>query len=303
MNTENKSSFLCTLSILGGVALFSTIEIAGKLISNKAVIEPFTMVFIRFFVAGVALLALSLPPYLRKHKLDAGDFWVFMLNGFVGIAASITLFHAAIGMFSNASSSAVVFSANALFTVVLARFINKEALSTRKCIAVGLGVLGISMFIFEKGAPQRGTIFGICTMCLSALFFGVSVCITRRVVKKYGAMLFMGASSLLGAFMTLPLALYFMPDNSIAEIRKAFPEMCYMVFVGTTLSYVLYYYGLSGLSAFKASMAFFLKPVLACILAYFYAGEVMNAWTIGGTVLIVLAMCMTLNVKKTAPSQ
>lgn len=284
------------IALLLGIALFSTVEIAGKVISQKARIEPFTMVFVRFFVTGVVLVALSLPGYLRKNKLTGADFLIFFLNGFIGIAASITLFHAAIGMFENASSSAVVFSANALFTTVLARYINSESLSLRKWIAVFLGLCGISLFIFEKGTPNMGTLYGIGTMCLSALFFGMSVCITRRVVKKYGAMLFMGASSLIGSLITLPLALYYMPDNSIAEIRKVLPEMAYMVLAGTTLAYWLYYYGLSGITAFKASMAFFMKPVLSCIFAWLYLGNVMNVWTICGTAVILVSMCMTLNV-------
>jgi hypothetical protein len=47
-------------------------------------------------------------------------------------------------------------------------------------------------------------------------------------------------------------------------------------------------------------MAFFLKPVLACIFAQIAREtgllrheKMMNAWTISGTVLIFIAMCLT----------
>lgn len=307
--SSEKSSLLCMIALIFGIGLFSTVEITGKVVSSHANIEPFTMVFVRFFVTGIVLLILSLPKYLSNKKLGLKDIGIFALNGIIGIAASITLFHMAIGMFENASSSAVVFSANALFTTILARFINKEKLTVQKCIAVFIGLCGISLFIFEKGTPQLSTLKAIGVMCSSALLFGISVCITRRVVKNYGAMLFMGASSLIGALVTFPImivaamaaenigiteALRMTTVEQWHEIIKALPSMSYMVFIGTALAYWLYYVGISGVSAFKASMAFFLKPGLACIFAWFYLHNVMNAWTICGTVLLFCAMLMTL---------
>ena len=291
---DKKSSILCVVALLLGIALFSTVEIAGKVIGNIAKIESFVMVFVRFFVTGIGLVAVSLPGYLKHDKLTRRDWGIFLLNGFIGIAASITLFHMGIDMFKNASSAAVVFSANALFTVVMARFINHEKLTLVKCLAVLLGLVGISLFIFEKGQPDVQVLGSIGVMCCSAFLFGVSVCITRKVVKKYGAMLFMGMSSLIGSIITLPIALLTMNDGVMARLDATFWPMCYMVLVGTTLGYFLYYYGLSGVSASKASIAFFLKPVLACIFAWIYRKEGMNAWTITGTVIIVLAMSLTL---------
>lgn len=135
-------------------------------------------------------------------------------------------------------------------------------------------------------------------MCGAALLFAASVCVTKRVVKKYGTMFFMGMSSLFGALITLPFAFWVNGGLQIDAIQQAFLPMCYMVLVGTMLGYLFYYYGLSGVSAFKASMAFFMKPGLACIFAWLYLGNKMNAWTISGTVIIFLAMLLTLNSKK-----
>ncbi len=291
---DKKSSILCVVALLLGIALFSTVEIAGKVIGNIAKIESFVMVFVRFFVTGIVLVAVSLPGYLKHDRLTRRDWGVFLLNGFIGIAASITLFHMGIDMFKNASSAAVVFSANALFTVVMARFINHEKLTLVKCLAVLLGLVGISLFIFEKGQPDVQVLGSIGVMCCSAFLFGVSVCITRKVVKKYGAMLFMGMSSLIGSIITLPLALLTMNEGVMERLHATFWPMCYMVLIGTTLAYFLYYYGLSGVSASKASIAFFLKPVLACIFARIYLHNVMNVWTITGTIIIVFAMSLTL---------
>ena len=291
-------SFFCGLSLFLGIALFSTVEIAGKVIASHATVSPLPMVFARFFVTGIILAVLGFPGYIAKNKLTWNDIGIFALNGFLGIFGALYLFHKGIDMFENASSSAVVFSANALFTCVLAKFINKEELTSRKILAVIIGLIGISCFIFEKGKPNLDTFLAILTMCGAALLFAASVCVTKRVVKKYGTMFFMGMSSLFGSLITLPFAFWINGGLQIDAIQQAFLPMCYMVLVGTMLGYLFYYYGLSGVSAFKASMAFFMKPGLACIFAWLYLGNKMNAWTISGTVIIFLAMLLTLNSKK-----
>ncbi len=289
---------MCTISLVLAIALFSTVEIAGKVISSHASIAPLPMVFMRFFVTGIILTALGLPGYLRNNKFGIRDAGVFLLNGFLGIFSCLYLFHLGIDMFDKASSAAVVFSSNAMFTCVLAKFINGENLTVRKIAAVFVALVGISCFIFEKGSPDMHTFYSLLVMCGAAFLFASSVCITKKYVSKYGSMLFMGLTSVFGSLITLPFAIIVNGGLQLDGMMKALPSMSYMVLIGTTLAYLLYYYGLSGASAFKASMAFFLKPCLACIFAWIYLKNSMNAWTITGTVIIVLAMCLTLNLKK-----
>ena len=183
---KEKGSFGAILSLLIGITLFSTIEIASKLIGSKANVEPFMMVFLRFFPTGVLLTACFLPGWLKKNRLGLGDFGIWLLNGILGIFASLILYHLAIGMFAKASSAAVVFSANALFTVVFARFINGETMTLRKWFAMLLGVVGVGFFVCEKGTPDKGALQAILVMSASAALFALSVCFTKRVVRRYG---------------------------------------------------------------------------------------------------------------------
>ena len=68
---EKRSSVLCVIALLLGIALFSTVEIAGKEISNIAKIESFVMVFVRFFVTvgtvNVTLLAAEAGTYMTLN--------------------------------------------------------------------------------------------------------------------------------------------------------------------------------------------------------------------------------------------
>ena len=173
--------------------------------------------------------------------------------------------------------------------------INSVTQHSNKVLAVLIGVAGIACFVCENGAPSRGAFKALLVMASSALWFAVSVCYTRRVVARYGAVLFMGMSSIFGALLIFPVAFTRVaPAYAIQQIGIAFWPMCYMVFIGTMLAYALYYYGLAGSSTFAASMAFFLKPVLACLLARWYLGNRMNVWTLSGTAIILVAVALAL---------
>ncbi|GEM_PF-495994 len=293
---KNNTALGILLSVLG-IAVFSTIELNCKWLARYLVgaganeINGFMLCFQRFFWTGLILIALFYPAYVKKGRhLTWRDMGVFLLNGSICVTISISFYQFAVSIFENASSAAVVFSSNALFTIFFARFINGEPWTLRKWLAVAIGMLGIACFIFEKGTPTMSTLGAILLMWASALTFACSVCITRRVVANYGAGLLMGFSSLFGSLLVLPIALCFSGNEVWNSCLVGWKPLSILILVGTTLGYYLYYSSMKYISAYLASMSFLLKPVLACLMAVIIAGEKMNAWTICGTIIIVSSL-------------
>lgn len=291
------------LLLLLGITLFSTIELCQKFIVSQCGqhIDPYIMVFLRFTVTGILLLAIGLPLLKRRGKCTHLSDWLnFAINGVVGITVCLSLFHYGIDLFTNASSAAVVFSANAVFVVILARFINHEPWTLGKWVAMLIGLTGISFFVCEKGAPDAETLKALAIMSLSALLFAFSVCFTKRTVARCGAMVFMGGSSIIGGLLALPVFIMLSSKTfaqALEPVSQALPSLAYLAVVATAFAYWVYYLGLSKTSAFHASMAFMLKPVLACLLAQVSVAtgliaseKPMNAWTYAGATLIVIAM-------------
>jgi len=286
-----------TLALLGAIVLFSTVEIASKAIQANcgARLDPFLLVFIRFFVTGLCLLALGLPAARRQGLVLSGrDYATLCLNGAIGVGLSISLFHAAILVFRNASSSAVVFSANPVFVALLAPLINREALTRRKAAAVLLGGTGVFCFAFESGQLESAALKALLVMLGSAFLFALSVCLSRRIIPRYGPLLTMGYSALFGSLMVLPLGLWHSAVPILPELAKAVLPVAYLVLAGTAVGYGLYYYGLARTTAYRASVTFFLKPVLATALAVVVRHEQLNAYTIGGTGLVLAGLCLAL---------
>ncbi|MEA1970929.1 MAG: DMT family transporter [Thermodesulfobacteriota bacterium] len=292
-SSMTKDEILGIISLIGGVGLFSTVEVVSKSIGWR--VDPVVLTFIRFFITGVVLLIISIPLLrLRLKPLGLKDYGIFCLNGFIGITLAIPIFHIAILTMGKASSSAVVFCVNPVFVIMLARFINGEAWSVRKWVAVVFGVSGVSFFAYESGVLTMGSVSGLGLMLLAAFFFALSICISRRVIAGYGAILLMGFSALAGSLMLLPLVLFRLQISDIHVLSEAWIPVLFLSLAGTALAYVLYYFGLMNTSAQKGALAFFLKPVLASLLAVIFLGETINMYMLLGTALILSGLFLGL---------
>ena len=278
------------VSLLCGIFLFSTIEVASKKIGGR--IDPTFLTFIRFFITGIVLLIASIPILRKREKsLTKKDYGIFIINGFFGIALAISLFHYAINAFANASSAAVVFCANPVFVVLFAPLINKTKFAMSSLMVVLCGLVGISFFVMEGGSFQTSSLIATAIMLASAALFGISICITKKFVSNYGALVFMGFSALFGSLFLLPIVFVIGPAECWQSFTPHWISIMYVVLFGTTAAYFLYYYGLSKTSLVSGSMTFFLKPIIATILALiFLPNETINIFTIVGTIFILSAV-------------
>ena len=131
-------------------------------------------------------------------------------------------------------------------------------------------------------------------MLVSGLFFALSICIAKRVVARYGAMVLMGFSSLFGSLVLLPLALARTWGTGLESLAAAWVPVLYVALAGTALAYFLYYFGLVNTPVQLGSMTFFLKPVLASLLAVLIIGEKVNAFMVTGTGLILAGLVLVI---------
>lgn len=289
----SRDELLGIISLVCGVGLFSTVEVTGKFIGTR--IDPIVLTFIRFFLTGIVLIILSIPILrLRINPLGLKDYGIFCLNGFIGITLAISIFHIALLVFEKAASSAVVFSVNPVFVMIIARFVNNEPWRFRNWISAIVGAVGVSCFAWESGRLSLGSLNGLGLMILSASLFALSVCIAKRFMALYGAVLLMGFSALFGSLMLLPIIFIRLPLHGFSGLSEAWLPVLYISLAGTALAYGLYYFGLMNTSANKGSMAFFLKPVLASLFAVIFLDETINTYMIVGTCLILSALFFVL---------
>lgn len=270
--------------ILMSAFAFSTMEIVSKTIINQ--INPFQMNFIRFMIGGVCLLPFAIAElYRRKIRLHLRDFLFFGLTGIIGISISMSFFQSAI-IYSKASVVAIIFSSTPIFTLCFARVILKEKLSFMKFISVVVSLFGI-VLIFNPFKEQQD-ILGILLALAAAISFSLYSVIGKLRLMYYGGLVLNCFSFLIGGGV-LCVGIMLLRIPVLAGInRSTIPALLYLSFIVTGVGYITYFAAMKHTSVAITSSVFFIKPILAPILAFFILKESLSINTLLGIVCILI---------------
>lgn len=283
------------LCLLAGIGLFSTIEVASKLMQTGGGIAgrfPFWLAALRFMIAGCVLLFPAQSSLRRRNiRLGGRDVLVLVSIGLLGVTLMSSLYHLSI-TFLPANVAALVFSCNPVFVVLLAALVLKERITVRKLTAAALCLLGIALLAVGQTAPRSAT--GLLLMLAALSVFALYTVAFKKLLPTYGALPLTAFGGLSGGVCILPLALLAegmpLPDYGVAD----WVGIAWLSLAGTALAYFLFVYGMGHVEAGLGSMVFFLKPFLAALLARIVLGEVLTAGMIGGGVLILGGMSVAL---------
>lgn len=272
------------LSIFITILLFSSIEVFSKMLTGH--IDPYFIAFLRFFVSGVILILIDLK---RMWLVTKKDLAVMALLGVVGITIALGSFHLAItGL--EASTAAVIFSMNPIFSSLFATFFLKEHINKNKVLGILVGFCGVYLVIFGFSTPEWGNIKNILLMFIAAVGFGLYIAASKPYVKRYGTFFTTGFIFISGA---LPYLL-FINNYTIGNFSQSLPIITYLSLITTGLAYTLYFYGLKRVPVLVGSSMFYLKPVFATILAILLLGESPSVHFYIGVGIILSGMALTM---------
>lgn len=295
------------MALLAGIFLFSTIEVASKLMQigggGTAGRYPFWLASFRFVLAGLVLFGPAVHDLRRRQQsFSLKDAASLIGLGVLGVTVMSSLFHLAI-TFLPANIAALIFSCNPVFVVLFAPLVLPEKITARKLTAVGLCLGGIGLLAGDQG--DHVSAVGVLLMLAAIIIFAVYTVFFKKVTPRYGALSVTAFAGLSGGLLILPIALaiegFPIPSYTPAD----WAGIVYLALFGTAFGYFFYIYGLGHVEAGAGSMAFFLKPFLAAVLAAAVLGEHLSAVEVGGGVLILSGMATALlhRSSKKAPSK
>ncbi len=274
------------LALFAGIVLFSTIEVASKLMQTGGGIAgryPFWMASLRFIIAGLVLLIPSVLA-LRGKSFSGKDAAALAGLGLLGVTLMSSLYHLSITCLP-ANVAALVFSCNPVFVVLFAPLILSEKLTARKLAAAALCLTGIG--VLAHGRAAGVSLLGLILMLAAIIIFALYTVLFKKMTPRYGALPITGFAGLIGGLCILPLAFITegMPLATYGTVDWV--SMAYLSLIGTALGYFLFIYGIGHVEAGVGSMAFFLKPFLAALFAWMVLGEALTApMFIGGAFIL-----------------
>lgn len=277
--------------------LFGTMEVACKIAGNG--LDPFQLTFIRFAIGGLILLPFAIRDLRKNHiVLTAKDFVILAFTGLLGVTISMVLFQIAV-VDSNASTVSVLICVNPFFTMIFAHMFTDEKMTKIKGLVLFIAIVGI-LFMMRPWDIQAGnSAFGMIMMLLSALFFGAYTVVGKVSVKKMGPFAQTSISFIAGSILLLVIIL-FMGKPVIAGVADNIPIVLYAGIVVTGIGYFCYFKGIELSDASTGSIAFFLKPAIAPVIAVIILGESVMWNTVVGIILILTASFINMTASKKA---
>jgi drug/metabolite transporter (DMT)-like permease len=244
-------------------ALFSTLEVAGKLLSPG--INPYVTTVDRFLIGALFLAPFALRN--RPRGLGWRDYLRLTAPGVLNVSISMVLLQIAV-YHGKASLVALLISCNPLFVAIFAPMILKEKLDWPQLTGLTVGLTGLGLIIYAAGgftAHGANTLTVVFALSAAAIFGFYSV-ICRPLVKRYGNLYFNFVSFLAGS---LVLAIYCRIVGIGLPLPACTTDWLLLLYMGalvTGLNYYLFFLGQSRVPTLAASLILFLKPAMAVLL-------------------------------------
>ncbi len=284
------------LMVGGAIAFFSTIEVVSKYLQAgegaAGRVGALQVAALRFMFGAAFLLPVLLirrqAKYLVEGMRHAG--LPFLLLGALGVFLTFYLLHEGIDS-TSASSAAVIFSMNPVFTVLIASFALRERLGRLGWCGVLLGLAGafvaVTGFRFS-GLFSRSDFTGSLQVLAAAFTWSGYTVYGKRYSERYGSLTVSFASMAVGcALFAIALSIRGGWRELAGYNPSAWAWLLYLGVVTVGLGYILYFEGLCRVPASRGASLFYLKPVLALLIARAALGEPLSYTLLLASLLVM----------------
>jgi drug/metabolite transporter (DMT)-like permease len=280
------------LFIFISAGLFSTMEVVLKIAG--AHLDSFQLTLIRFLIGGAFLFPFAYREIKRYQTVITKKDYLHMLAmGVVCICISMTFFQLGVDH-SKASTAAVIFCLNPMFTMIFVHLLTEEKMNRRKAIALAIGLLGIVFMINPLHMDPGNTPMGVFFSTASAVTFGLYSAMARLSVKRLRGITQTSISFLFGSAVLIPIMLVAGRPIIDGITTDNILLVLYISVMITGIGYLFYFLAMEVSDAATASFVFFVKPALAPIIAVIALHENIRINGIIGILLIFIGSYINL---------
>lgn len=275
------------LYILLSAIAFTTFEPVAKLLGGTISSLPLTM--LRFAIGGLVLLPAAIYQIKKYNiKIYKKDFLNFTLLGILCICFSMALMQVGL-LYTKASSAAIIFSSNPVFTVIFAHLILNEKMNRKKALALLISMAGVFCTLNFSNGIQG--IAGLAIVFVSAISFSLYTVLMKKLLSRLPAVVNNAFVFLIGSFI-LYFILLFTKERTIHIESRSILPLLYLGVVVSGLGYLFYFNAMKKGGAKAAATVFLIKPVLVPIFAFIIVKESIRLMTIVGIILVITGSFM-----------
>ncbi|MCT2536035.1 DMT family transporter [Aquibacillus koreensis] len=277
---------------------------AGNILIGKAIndLPPFTITFIRLFIAFVVLIPLGLRSALKHRQLFLENKKAFLIMTLAGVTFFNTFIYGSL-QFTTATNVSVLETVIPVVTVILSTLLLKEKLQGLQWIGIVLSFFGAIWVILN------GRIFDLASMAwnigdlimvgaiLSWAIYSIYVKQYMHLFPSFAALFVMSGISVI---VLLPVVLLEwsvqgMPTISLANHGLG---LLYLGVFPSLIALILYNHSVSKLGPSKASVFLNFLPVFTILGAYLWLGETITLLQVIGAIIVISGVLLTTQLQK-----
>ncbi|WP_434512269.1 DMT family transporter [Desulfitobacterium sp. AusDCA] len=287
-----KNTWLGSIYLALAASIWGGMYVVVKIVVS--VIPPLELVWMRYLVAIIALLAIGIITQ-QKWRIHKRDFLIIIAIGIIGNAISIVTQETGT-MLSSAQMGAIITSSTPAFMVVFARLLLREELTLKKGISVCLATIGVYLIVGANHVNLSSKLGGV-SLLIAALTWALMSVLVKRVPSDYSPIVVTTYSILVALIVLTPFVLGRLHSINISELTHPtiWGGVLYLGIVSTALGFLLWNRGLQMLNASSGGLFFFFQPVVGTLLGWLILGEKIGVTFWLGSILILSGVLFVIN--------
>jgi drug/metabolite transporter (DMT)-like permease len=251
------------------------------------VFTPGEIALMRFAIATVVLM---IPVAMGKIRLPPKRDWALLalLACFGHFLYQLTLGYSMMRL--SAGAAAVVISTVPSVTAVLAMLRLKEHISTRAAVGLGIAFAGTLLVTLGRGhsihfEPMAFLVF-VAVLCSASYFV-----FQKPLLVRTDAIGFTAASLFVATLLFLPLGTH-LPAKLMAAPWRQLLSVLYLALFPTVIGFVCWSYALKRAPASRVASFLYLQPLMGCLIAWLWLGEIPTWLTVVGGLLAIVGVVL-----------
>ncbi len=252
---------------------------------------PFNVAALRFFIAGVVM---TLAAWLTRARWPRGEreWMAVAVVGLLMFAADYGLIYWA-EQYIESGLTAVLFATLPLMTLFVARaYLPGERITARKLTSSLLALVGTMALFADRLRLDSGAVTPMLAVLAATVCAAIASVVSKRDAHDLPAATLNAPSMLIGALALLAASLAHGDGFQFPRDAGTWAAIAYLSAAGTVLAFFIYFSLLKTWTVMSLAFISVFTPAIALLLGFVFLDERPSQWTVGGSILILLAIAL-----------
>ena len=252
---------------------------------------PLNVAGLRFLVAGVLMAAVARATRVRWPR-GRQEWTAVAIVGLLMFAGDYGLIYWA-EQYIESGLTAVLFATLPLMTLFVARaYLPGDRITPGKLASSVLALAGTVALFADRLRLDAAAARPMLAVLAATLCAAVASVVSKRDAHDIPSASLNATSMLIGAAVLLLAALAHGEGVRVPTDAGTWAAVGYLSLAGSVLAFLIYFSLLKTWSVMSLSFISVFTPIIALLLGFVFLHEPLSAWTLGGAVLILVAVVL-----------